>query len=163
MTIKCANRLQLQTVRRFSARAAAPEGGACSQLWQGFRGCVFFTAVGLLPPAAQAQTVPSGQPVTLTEVLQDTVGDEAWLRFRFVAPQIARDAGTISYEQAEPDFAHLCDSVARPYLTEYTLNPDVIVITLMDRLVTFGTPDPEATQFIEAFRIADDACVWDEF
>mmetsp|Transcript_27766 Transcript_27766/g.51715 ORF Transcript_27766/g.51715 Transcript_27766/m.51715 type:complete len:164 (-) Transcript_27766:383-874(-) len=159
----CVNRFQPQSVRRFTARAAAPEGGACRQLWQRFWGCAFITAVSVLPMAVQAQTVPSGQPITLTEVLEDSVGEEAWLRFRFVAPQIARDGGSVGYAQAEGDFTYLCNSVARPYLDEYALRADVVVITLMDRPVTFGTPDPEATQFIEAFRIADDTCVWDDF
>ncbi len=157
------NRLQLQTVRRFSARAAAPEGGAGRRQWRGFRGCAFITAILTAPLMATAQTVPSGQPLTLTEVLQDSVGNEAWLRFRFVAPQIAREAAAITYAQAEGDFVHLCDRVARPYMAEFALSADVIVITLMDRPVAFGTPDPEATQFIEAFRIVDNACIWDEF
>jgi hypothetical protein len=101
--------------------------------------------------------------VTLSEVLQDQVGDEAWLRFRFVAPQIARDGGTVSYGEAEGDFTYLCESVARPYLVEYALAADVIVISLMDRMVPFGTPDPDATQFIEAYRIANDTCLLETF
>ena len=110
---------------------------------------------------ATAQSVPSGQDLTLSEVLIDDVGGEAWLRFRFLAPQIARATGTVTYTDAEGDFAHLCDAVARPYLADHALAADVVVITLMDRTVPFGQADPDATQFIEAFRITGDACVWE--
>ena len=41
---------------------------------------------------ALAIDVPSGQPITLQEVLVDTIGAETWLRFRFVAPEITSDA-----------------------------------------------------------------------
>ncbi|WP_415403709.1 DUF6497 family protein [Tateyamaria sp. SN3-11] len=110
-----------------------------------------------------AQDVPSGQSLTLSEVLIDTVGSESWLRFRFLAPQIARDGGDITWADAEADFTHLCETTARPYLAQHNLAPDVIVITLMDRAVAFGQADPNATQFIEAFRIQDDACIWEAF
>ena len=119
--------------------------------------------VALLAVPVMAQSVPSGQSVTLNEVLVDTVGDQSWLRFRFVAPQIARDGGDVSYAQAEADFAHLCETVALPYLDEYALQPDKIVISLMDRMVAFGTSDPEATQFFEAFRPRDGSCLWEEY
>ena len=150
-----------RTVRRqLFARTAAPEGGAQSwkQLWG--RGCTLFL---LMASPAWAQDVPSGQSVTLNEVLVDTVNAESWLRFRFLAPQISRDGGTVTYAMAEPDFAHLCETFARPYLSEYDLSPDVVVITLMDRMVPFGQADAEATQFIEAFRIQADACIWEAF
>lgn len=153
-----------ETARRFAVRAAAPTGGARRRLRQRVvRGCLFLSALAASPALANVPELPSGQSVTLSEVLQDRVGSEDWLRFRFVAPQIAREGGDISYAQAEADFEHLCTHVGRPYLVEYDLAPDVVVITLMDRPVPFGTADPQATQFIEAFRIVDDACVLDSF
>ena len=152
------------TVRRFTARAAAPAGGArCLKWWRVVRGCFFITALAVSPLLADSAAVPSGQSVTLTEVLQDTVGSESWLRFRFMAPQIGRDAGGLSYAEAADDFAHLCDRVARPYLAEFDLAPDVVVISLMDRPVAFGTANPDATQFFEAFRITPGACAPDGF
>jgi len=39
----------------------------------------------------------------------------------------------------------------------------VIVISMMDRPVVFGTSDPNATQFFEAFRIKEDSCEMDIF
>jgi|GEM_PF-604729 len=149
------------TVRRLIfARTAAPEGGARRRMGHWVRGCAFLT---MLAAPVAAQDVPSGQSLTLHEVLVDAVNSESWLRFRFVAPQISRDGGDVSYAQAEADFAHLCETVARPYMREYDLSADVIVVALMDRPVPFGQADAAATQFIEAFRIAEDACIWEAF
>lgn len=142
------------------ARTAAPEGGALRRKRSKVRGCIL--ALACATPLS-AQTVPSGQSVDLNEVLIDTVGDQNWLRFRFLAPQIAREGGDIGYAQAEGDFAHLCDTVARPYVAEFELSPDIVVITLMDRAVPFGQADADATQFIEAFRLEGDTCIWEEF
>jgi len=109
----------------------------------------------------QDQSVPSGQPVTLVEVLIDDVGGQTWLRFRFVAPQIARNTGTITFEAAAADMAHLCDQVAVPYIAEYDLTGDIVVISMSDRPVDFGAFDQDATQFFEAYRLEGDACVWE--
>ncbi|WP_189799373.1 DUF6497 family protein [Tateyamaria sp. syn59] len=109
-----------------------------------------------------AQEVPSGQQVTLSEVLVDEVGAERWLRFRFLAPDIARDGGTVSYAEAEQDFQSLCDDFALSYIASFELSADVVVISFMDRPVPFGTPDPDATQFFEAFRPGPDGCEWEE-
>ncbi|MEO0379913.1 MAG: DUF6497 family protein [Pseudomonadota bacterium] len=117
----------------------------------------------MLAAPVWAQDVPSGQSLTLHEVLVDAVAAENWLRFRFLAPQIAREGGDVTYDQAEADFAHLCETIARPYMREYDLSADVIVVALMDRPVPFGQADASATQFIEAFRIQDDACIWEAF
>ncbi|MRH21474.1 acetolactate synthase [Rhodovulum strictum] len=108
--------------------------------------------------------VPSGQPVTLfdTSTGEAEAGGLA-VRFRFLAPQIAREGGTMPFELAAGDIEFLCNSYALPRLPGF--GPDIgeIVITLMDRPVPFGQPDPEATQFFEAFRPEDGACVWEGF
>jgi hypothetical protein len=105
--------------------------------------------------------VPSGQPVELQEVLIDDLGGEIWLRFRFVAPQINRDNGTVSPVEAGDDMAHLCDAVALPYLEHHALTGDVIAVSLSDRPTEFGVADPDSTQIFEAFRIVGDTCEWD--
>ncbi|WP_415921111.1 DUF6497 family protein [Tateyamaria sp. SN6-1] len=142
-------------------RTAAPEGGARTRIREWVRGCALFLT--LTATSAAAQDLPSGQAVTLSEVLVDTVGAEAWLRFRFVAPAISREGGGITYARAEADFPVLCEDVARPYLAEFELMADVVVISLMDREVPFGVADADATQFFETFRIEGDACVWQAF
>ncbi|WP_189369030.1 DUF6497 family protein [Tateyamaria omphalii] len=125
------------------------------------RGCV--SVFCLSATCAIAQEVPSGQPVSLSEVLLDAVGTESWVRFRFIAPEIAKGAGTISYAEAEGDFQALCDGFALTYIIDFELAVDVVVISLMDRPVPFGTSDPEATQFFEAFRPETNGCVWEAF
>lgn len=131
-----------------------------TRLREWVRGCV---ALMIMTSTAAAQDLPSGQAVHLDEVLIDRVGEEDWLRFRFLTPDIARDGGTVSYAAAEQDFAVLCETVARPYISEHALRGDVIVVSLMDRPVPFGQADPDATQFFEAFRIEDGTCVWQAF
>lgn len=117
-------------------------------------------AFALSGPLA-GQAVPSGQPIELYEVLIDDVADEAWLRFRFLAPEISRDTGRITFADAEADLEHLCSDVALPYLEEYDLTADVVAVTLLDRPVAFGTSDPEATQFIDVFRVTSGTCIWE--
>ncbi len=113
--------------------------------------------------AQQALTVPSGQPITLGEVLIDDRPGATWVRFRFVAPQIGNDAGQINYETSSADIDYLCEALVLPYLAQYDLTPARIVISLSDRSVPFGTADPDATQFFEAYRPENAACIWEAF
>jgi len=121
------------------------------------------TALALLLAAtpALALDVPSGQPVSLQEVLVDSVGPQTWLRFRLIAPAIARETGEIDYQTAAGDMMHLCQELALPYIGEHDLTGDVIVISLADRETEFGVADPEVTQFFEAFHIENDLCIWE--
>lgn len=57
----------------------------------------------------------------------------------------------------------LCDDVAVPYLVDNSISPARIVVSLSDRLVPFGQPDPEATQFFELYSLQDGSCIWEEF
>ncbi|HDZ82674.1 MAG TPA: hypothetical protein ENH56_15745 [Roseobacter sp.] len=115
----------------------------------------------LAATTAQAVDVPSGQPVELQEVLVDQVSGETWLRFRFIAPQIARNTGAIDSVQAGPDMAFLCEAVAAPYIAQYELTGDVIVISMSDRRAEFGAADPDMTQFFELFRLNNNTCIWE--
>jgi len=106
--------------------------------------------------------VPSGQPVTYYDSLLEEAGpDGPAVRFRFLAPQIARDAGKMPFVMAEADMAHLCETYALPLLPQFGPQTAQIVIVLMDRPVAFGAPAPEATQFFEAYRHEDGHCVWE--
>lgn len=110
-----------------------------------------------------AQTVPSGQSVQLFEVLIDEVGGEDWLRFRFLAPDLGVENAAPSFEAAQADFQFLCGTVALPYMAEYDLKAEVVVISLLDRPVPFGETDQEATQLIEAFRVDTGTCQLEGF
>lgn len=156
-------RLISRTTRRLSERQAVPEGGARSLNWRWVRDCLLISALSVVPVSALSQTVPSGQSVTLTEVLQDVVSGEEWLRMRFVAPEIGNNNGNLGFTAVGADIQHLCENVGLPYLVEYSLTPSVVVISLMDRPVEFGATDPDAKQYFEAFRIENDTCVLEPF
>ena len=59
------------------------------------------------------------------------------------------------------DFEYLCEALVLPYMSDFELKGDVIVVSLSDRATQFGEPDPEATQFFEAFRVVDEICIWE--
>ncbi len=107
------------------------------------------------------EPVPSGIAIELFEVLVDEVAGEDWLRFRFLAPELANETNGLTFEQVQADFDHLCGTVALPYISQFDLQADVVVISLLDRPVAFGEADPDATQLIEAFRVSEDECVWE--
>lgn len=130
------------------------------------RGCgfaVLWLGLSAFPAFATEVPVPSGQQVTLSEVLLDEAPGELWVRFRFIAPQIARDAGDVSYDLAGPDMDHLCDQLALPYLNHHQLQAARVVISLSDRAVEFGQKDADATQFFETYRPESGGCIWEEF
>ncbi|OED50294.1 hypothetical protein AB838_02830 [Rhodobacteraceae bacterium (ex Bugula neritina AB1)] len=156
-----------QTARASGAAPAAPAGGAWSARG---RSCGYLAAIPfafcVAAAAAEPVPVPSGQTVTLAEVLLDDApgqSGETWARFRFLAPQIARATGTVGYDLAAPDMDHLCGALALPYLAEHGLTAARVVISLSDRMVPFGVQDPEATQFFEAYRPEGAACIWEAF
>lgn len=152
-----------QTARALCDAPAAPERGA--RFWWG-RGCgIGLLCVSLTAPATAQQfvAVPSGQQVALSEVLIDETPGETWVRFRFLAPAIARQGGTIPHDLAAADMDHLCETLVLPYLTEFALTPARVVISLADQDVPFGAMAPEATQFFEAYRPENNTCIWEEF
>lgn len=108
--------------------------------------------------------VPSGQAVTLQEVIWNAPGVEGLtLRFRFLAPGIARAGGSVSFDQAVADMQALCESYALPRIAAFGPAPAQVIISLADRPLPFGEADPEATQFFEAFSIADGVCIWEAY
>lgn len=93
----------------------------------------------------------------------DAQDGATYLRFRFIAPLIATGDRQIPFDVAGDDMLHLCETLALPYITDYALEGDRIVISFMDRATEFGVPDPDAVQYFEAFRPANGICIWDEF
>lgn len=104
--------------------------------------------------------VPSGQLVTLQDIIWSSVGPDGPLaRFRFIAPAIARAGGTVGFDAAAVDLVHLCQTVALQKLGLRGPMPAQVVVSLGDRAVIFGAADPDATQYFEMFRINADTCV----
>lgn len=121
-------------------------------------------ALLILVSSAQAEPVevPSGQPVTFVEFIRNAVGSQGLTyRFRFLAPQIARNEGSIDNETAAVDMDFLCTGFAIPGLPATGPLPNRIIISMSDRAVEFGEPAPEVTQFFEAYSVVDNACIWE--
>jgi len=130
------------------------------------RARIIFMCALLLATTAQAQSlikVPSGQPVTFQDVIWEAEGGENTYRFRYIAPDIARDGGNVGFEQAEGDLRYLCENSALPVLIEQKKAVDHIIITLSDRAVDFGKTDPEATQYFDSYTPDHTACIWEGF
>ncbi|MBP9952734.1 MAG: DUF6497 family protein [Cypionkella sp.] len=108
--------------------------------------------------------VPSGQEVTLLDVVMDAPGPEGLTaRFRFVAPAIAREGGSVDFEAASADMLALCQNYVLPRLANTGPVPAQVVVSLADRAVPFGDSDPAATQFFEAYRVENGNCIWEAF
>ncbi len=143
------------------AAHATPEGGGC---FRRFRGCVLGFVMAATANGAEASNllpVPSGQPVELSDVLLDTNPGELWVRFRFIAPKIGSTVGRITYDVASIDMEHLCETLAVPYVAQHDLEPARVVISFSDRPLEFGTSEPDATQFFEAYRLEQSRCIWE--
>ena len=135
---------------RWAIRALAAGALAAGAVW-----------AGGLP---ELPALPSGQTIVFYERILpgDYPAAETAMHYRFVAPQIARAGGDIGIEQAADDMQLLCDQFALPML-EGAAPPERIIINLADREVPFGEANPEATQFFEAYRVEDGACIWEGF
>jgi hypothetical protein len=114
-----------------------------------------------MPGSADLIPVPSGQPVTLQDVIWNVTGSQGFtLRFRFVAPEIRAD-GRIGFDTAVRDMQALCQNFARAQLAGFDGVPDQIIISMAEKPVVFGETLPDVAQFFEAFRIEGDTCIWE--
>lgn len=124
-------------------------------------GAVWLRTDAALPPPADAIAVPSGQVVTLQDVVGNVPGPNGLtVRFRFLAPGIAK---TVELDVAQTDMEALCNSYALPRIAEFGPVPSQIVISLSDVAVPFGEASPDVIQYFEAYSIQDNICIWDVF
>jgi hypothetical protein len=108
--------------------------------------------------------VPSGQTVTLLDVITNVPGPEGLAtRFRFLAPAIARAGGTVDAETAAADMDFLCQSYALDKIADMGPQPAQIIISMSDIDVPFSEARPDATQYFNSYSIADGSCVWDVY
>jgi hypothetical protein len=113
------------------------------------------------PVMAQEIAAPSGQTVTLFDVILEAETDTA--RFRFLAPAIGPDGGARPFEEVQVDFQWLCDLVALPALASNDWQVDHVVISMSDSEIAFGATDPEVVQYFEGFRIESGTCIVEIF
>ena len=52
---------------------------------------------------------------------------------------------------------------ALPRIDPHGPQPAQVIISLSDRPVPFGEVEPDVTQFFEAYRIENGACIWEMF
>ncbi len=117
-----------------------------------------------LPGNDAAVIVPSGQAVTLQDVIVDAPSpDMAIYRFRYLAPAIARDGGTMSFEASIDDMQALCEGPALGQLTTALPASVQVIISLADMAMPFGDANPDATQFFMSFQIKDGECVLEPY
>ncbi len=124
---------------------------------------VLFLCLSTVVAVAATIPVPSGQSVTFHEVIWEQEGAQNTYRFRYIAPDISRDGGLVSFDRAAPDLHYLCEKSALPNLRDQNRDVDRIVISISDIVVEFGKADPNATQYIDAFAVEGIRCVEGEF
>ncbi len=119
-----------------------------------------------LPGDPKGLTLPSGQVVTLQDVVWNAPGPAGLtLRFRFIAPAIAETetGAAVDFDTAAGDMAWLCQFYALPRLSALGPEPAQIIISLSDRPLRFGEAAPDAVQFFEAYSLTDGRCTVELF
>lgn len=115
------------------------------------------------PVFAQSLTVPSGQPVTLHDVMIEATDQASSYRFRFLTPDIAGSDVLQDIDVLEGDMVHLCQILALPQIAEGGDIAGRVIISFADRPTEFGVATPEATQIFESYSIENDTCIWEAF
>ena len=117
-----------------------------------------------VPGEAAAILLPSGQTVTLLETIWNAPGPQGLVtRFRFLAPEINPETGSVDFTAAADDIAWLCQNFALERVVQTGPLPSQVIVSLADRDLPFGETVPEATQYFEAFRIENGSCIWEVF
>lgn len=110
--------------------------------------------------------LPSALRVVAHEILREAGAEAGEMpplyRYRFIAKDPTALRGQ-DFEARQADLEHLCAHIALPHLQMQGVDTARIVISVADRVIPFGIPDPAATQFFEAFRLENAHCIWEEF
>jgi hypothetical protein len=114
-------------------------------------------------PASADLVVPSGQQVSVLDVLVEDQGGQPTLVIRLLTPDIARGGAALNYDAVEADFDAICGAVGLPVRALAGSTASHIIVVMMDRMLPRGTPDPEATQYISEFRVEDGRCMLEFF
>jgi hypothetical protein len=110
---------------------------------------------------AEVFNVPSGQPVSFHDSIVDRPATGLTARFRFIAPQLATHLQTNGYAAVEVDLAYLCETYAVKRIAAPL--PALIVVSMSEVPVEFGSYDPDVTQVFEGYRPEGDTCAWEAF
>ncbi len=127
----------------------------------------FLLLIAALPARGQdLMQVPSGQVMLPYEALwedhlSEGANGETWLILRFLAPEISKSKGRISFAEAEGDLVFLCTNIGLPLAAMTGGGVDQIIVTLLEKPLPRGQRDPDVTKFINAFRVTEGACIWE--
>lgn len=118
-----------------------------------------------LPAVAQEEiALPSGSTVTYHDFIWGEPGPAGLtIRFRFLDPDLPARKDVDGVIDATEDTQYLCEFFALERISTTGPEPAQIVISISDRPVEFGDPDPEATQIFEAYSYRDGTCIWEMF
>ncbi|NOX73337.1 MAG: hypothetical protein GXP03_06865 [Alphaproteobacteria bacterium] len=113
--------------------------------------------------AAEKLAVPTGQLILPYEALWEDHPEsgEVWLVLRFLAPEIAKAKGKISYDDATPDIDFLCENVGLPLVESTGGGVDQIIVTLLDAPLARGERDKKVTRYMNAYRVDQGVCEWE--
>ncbi|MEQ8368052.1 MAG: DUF6497 family protein [Roseicyclus sp.] len=112
---------------------------------------------------AEAQTAPSGQDITLHEVLyeEQPYSGEMQVVVRLIAPAIAQESLQASSLREDMDWA--CRTWGLAAAGTLSSPPDVVVVQLMETPFERGQAMPGTRQLIETYRLEGPLCIWDFF
>ncbi len=130
-----------------------------------WRGVAFLALIFAAQPAFAAPVLPEGWAEFHDAVVEVHAGaaegaEERWLVMRYLAPEIAREGGSLGYEDVAMEMDALCNGQALATAKAHESPIDQIIIALMDRVVERGQPDPAATQFIASYVVTEAGCEW---
>ena len=114
------------------------------------------------PLVAQEVAVPSGAPMMLYDVRLEVEPQEV-ARFRFVSAAIDPAGEGRTFGDLVDDLQFICEQVVVPSLAANDWAGEAVVISVSSRETEFGVYDDSITQFFQPYRIADGACMWEEF
>lgn len=101
------------------------------------------------------------QPVAPDASADDLDEEEADALVGAVVLPAAPDV--MAQDPIHADIVWLCENWVLPRIASPAPRPSQIIISIADRNVPFGTPDPKALQLFEAFRLPpdQDSCEWE--
>lgn len=137
--------------------------------WAGIALSLAVATVALRPPvqpppddAPAVLDLPSGEQAELMEAFWEDQGDGAfWLRLRFLAPWL--DGAPETALAAQDDMLHLCRVVGLPYVAQAPHEVGLIVVSLSEEPIAFGTTDAGVVQFFEAYEALESDCISEDF
>lgn len=127
---------------------------------------VALTLPGLAHAAAADDiALPSGAKVAFLDAIWEEPGPAGvTARFRFIDPSLgARLTGSTAFQTLQPDTAFLCENIALEQIAGHDPAPAQIIISISDRAIVFGDPDPSVKQVFEAYSIQGSDCIWEAF